>query len=408
MADGEASSIIDLIVSLKTEGLGKIDKAKDKVNESMESMTGSSEETQSQMGELNESVNQNAEAVDELGTSFMQATGQGLALLFAGRFLSQTFGGLSRTMFDMLGVTDMFSAMMKTILLPAFLAIQPVLMRIMERFMEMDESTKMIIGSFVILATALAPIIMILGQIMAGMAAFGIGASAVVAALSTLGSVLAAVAGALAILWVGFEFGMDIVRNFRILIDGLKTNFQLFVGMVKRLMRGEWRSAWGMFKAIVSNSIDTVKKIFLNDLINFLENTFPNLTQSARNFASNFADAITDFIGDAVDKVKGWIEDIKNGLASIPGAGMAGGAMNFAANRVNDFVISDGRVLKTHPNDVLFGMKNPEQLGRGGGGQNITINVDRPQLNNEMDVDKMIERVKRDLDRDTRGRSGLR
>jgi len=409
MAEGEgASSIIDLIVSLKTEGLGQLDSAKEKVNDAMDTMSSSSEETENAMGDLNESVNQNNDAIEEMGDSFMQATGQGLALLFAGRFLSQTFGGMSRTMFDMIGVTDMFSATLKSVLLPAFLEIQPTLMKVMQRFMDLDDNTKMIIGSIVLLATVFGPIIAVIGQAMAGMAAFGISAGAVAGALSTLGTFLIAAAGAMTILVVGIKFGMSIVKNFRILIEGLKTNIQLFVGLVKRLMRGEWRSAWGMFKAIVKNSIETVKRIFIDDLVKFLSNMFPDLTNSARNFADNFADALTDRISSAIDRIQGWIDSIKNGLGNLPGSNMAGNAGSFVTNRVNDFVMADGQLLKTHPNDVLFGMKNPSELGRGGGGQNITINVDRPQLNNEMDVDSMIERIKRDLDRDTRGRSGIR
>ena len=395
---------LDLIVEVFTDGLGKLGEAGDKVDEFSDKVSDSSEQISGQMDEAEKSLDNTSEAADDTASSFMEATGQGLALLFAGRFLSQVFGGMARSMLDFMGVSDMLSSAMKTVLMPAFIAMMPFFIELTERLMGLDEDTKMLIGAFVMLAAVLAPIIMVFGQIMAMAAAFGI-------ALGTIVSVMGAVVGALGILSAGFYIGVKAVEAIQIAIEGFRKNIQFMVRMVKALMNGEFKQAWGFFKAIVKNTIDSAIDLIASFLPGRLSKAFKKLAHEAVGWAKDVGDSIVDGIRSGVDRVLDMIDNLKNTLTSIDVGSIVpgmGGGNNPSSRSVNDFVMKGDKLMKTHPNDVLFGMKNPDELGGGGGGGDITINIDRPQLNRDMDVDRMVERIKNEIDRDTRGRSGIR
>ena len=67
------------------------------------------------------------------------------------------------------------------------------------------------------------------------------------------------------------------------------------------------------------------------------------------------------------------------------------------------------RLLKTHPNDVIMGMRDPENLGAGGeNGCGDTIVVKDPTVRDDRDIDKMVDEIEKRLDRKTRGRSSIR
>lgn len=99
-----------------------------------------------------------------------------------------------------------------------------------------------------------------------------------------------------------------------------------------------------------------------------------------------------------IEKVIGWLEILVTALgevltfiskiASAVGQGIfstiasignafSGGDQTKTTN-VNDFILRpDGTLLKTHPDDTLIGMKDPNTLGQGsdGGGASYTINI---------------------------------
>jgi len=74
---------------------------------------------------------------------------------------------------------------------------------------------------------------------------------------------------------------------------------------------------------------------------------------------------------------------------------------------VNDAVITDnGKVIETSPQDFLFATRNPEGLASGGAGD-ITVNFDNPQIDSEVDVDDLMDRVEDRLERNQRRRSNI-
>jgi len=95
-------------------------------------------------------------------------------------------------------------------------------------------------------------------------------------------------------------------------------------------------------------------------------------------------------------------------LLSSAGDGLSSVASGIGS-RVNDFVITDsGRMLKTHPNDVIMGTKNPDSLGSDSGGDSTVINIDNPTVRDRQDIDRMVREVKKELNREMRGRGSTR
>lgn len=413
---GDVETKLDLVVRVLTEGMDKLNETADKVDETADKISGSSEQAEGHMDSLSESMGEAEDGADGAADAFANLTGQGLALLFAGRFLSQTFGSMSRTMMQFMGMSDILSSTMKAVLTPAFTALIPIVSKVSEFFLSLSEDTKRMIGFFVMIMAALAPILALVGQVVAMAAAFG----AVSVTLGAVATAAGVVAGAIAILWAGFEYGlnlghklMDAFANFKDVIDSVIKFFQAAV-------RGQWSKAWGYLWDAAKSGVDGVMNLINGLLFNIpktLKKLAAKVLTKAVKIGKNIVNGIKNFIQDNSDLITDafnailpfglTLEKIGNAIGTLSGGGGAGDGHRTA--RGNDFVLSGGKMIRTHPNDVLMGVKKGN-LGRGsgGGGQNITINIDRPELHDEMDVDKLVDRVERRVSRNTSGRSNLR
>jgi len=92
---------------------------------------------------------------DQAGGQFGQMFGIGMNLMFLGMAMNMVFGRLSRQMLEMTGASAAMGAAMKTVLLPFFLAITPLLIKVSILFMKLPRPIKMAIGAFVALMTVL-------------------------------------------------------------------------------------------------------------------------------------------------------------------------------------------------------------------------------------------------------------
>ena len=403
MAEGDVSTSLDLVIEVMTE---KADKIKE-VGGKLQGLGDRAEETQDRMKEFGDFTRDSQEAaneaVEETTNSFMELTGQGLALLFAGRFLSKVFGSLAGSMFDLLGVNDMLSATMTAILIPAFVALAPFLFQIMEAFIEMDDNLKMIIGAMVAAAAVIAPIIMILGQLTAAAAAFGIS----VAALSAIIIGAVAVVGLIAAALLLLERRTGIVTDF---IGVLVDNIADMISFISNVFAGEWEAAWDDITSILKRTLgfwrDVLGRLF-NWLIDAFTSLGPKLLGAGKSLGRFVIDGIVNAIRSGASRLKDAVMDSIPDI-SLGGIGSSvGGAL--PSFGVNDFVMTGDRLLKTHPNDVIMGMRDPENLGAGGendGGD--TIVVKDPTVRDDRDIDKMVDAIEKRLDRKTRGRSSIR
>lgn len=392
---------LNLIVEVMTKGMGKLEAAGDKVEEFSQKVNDSGDDMTGHMDEAEESLNSTSEAADEASGSFMQLTGQGLALLFAGRFLSQTFGGMARKMRDITGVSSMLESAMISVLMPAFESIMPIFTKITEMMINMDEDTKMLVGTIVLLAAALAPVIMVVGQAVAMASAFSIGLAGLA------GKVLMATS-AFAVFVAGFMVGIKIVEK---LGPVIATVIAVIAGLIAIFVGGPIviAAAVGLIIGIVWGMRDEIVQA-VGDIIDWIA----NLPDTIRENVSDFKEAAKDLGQGIIDGIKNFIDKHGDTItkvidALIPGVSLSNivSGVNAGVDAVrgaNDFVMQDGVLTKTHPNDAIMATKDPSSLAVGGGSGKTEIIIDRPQLNNEMDVDKMLDRIERRLNRNTGGR----
>ena len=401
MADGN-STLLNFIIGVDTEGESKLDRFKKKVDNLKKSVDNGADDMKNSFDSLRESMGVVSDEGDDMESSFMRATGQGLALLFAGRFLSQTFGGLSSRMNDLVGISDMMSGAIQSVLAPAFATLSGMVAPVVSWFIELDEGTKNLIGWFVILMTVMAPIIMIFGQLAAIAAAFNI------TLVALLGYIAAIIAPILAFI-AAFRAGVVIVERFG---NTVATIIMIFAALIAVIVGSPVVIAaalgliigavWAM-RDDIRDAIDTIINWF-SELPDRLRDMASSMYEAARDVGSRIIDGISDMISENKDMIRGAINailppgvnlDTLEGAASTVGSGID--------SVVNDFVIDDGRILKTHPNDVIMGTKNPDSLG-GGGGDDIDIRIDNPTVSDDRDIDKIVREVERVLDRRSGGR----
>ena len=403
MAEGDVSTSLDLRINVLEAGTEKINEVAKKLQKLGDKAKESANSARKPVEHLDESLNAADDAAEETTNSFMELTGQGLALLFAGRFLSKVFGSLASSMFDLLGVNDMLSATMTAILIPAFVALAPFLFQIMAAFIEMDDNLKMIIGAMVAAAAVIAPIIMILGQLVAAAAAFGITVGALIGIIIGVVAAVGLIVGALLLL----ERRTGIVTDF---ISAVVDNITDMISFISNVFAGEWEDAWDDLTDIVSRSVDFFRDN-LGDLFDWIIDTFTGLgsklLDAGKDLGERMLDGIVDIVKSGASRLKDAVMDIVPDI-SLDGIGSSVGG-SLPSFGVNDFVMTGDRLLKTHPNDVIMGMRDPENLGAGGeNGGGDTIVVKDPTVRDDRDIDKMVDEIEKRLDRKTRGRSSIR
>ena len=175
-------------------------------------------------------------------------------------------------------------------------------------------------------------------------------------------------------------------------------------------------------EAIFNKIADTVgglpQKIWntLKSVAKKMKSALGTIGSAALDIGSKIIDSIAQGMKNAPDAIMNaiksiapdWVVDvlgkagsaIKGGIQSVTDA--AGNVVN-----VNDFVMTpNGDVLKTAPDDYIFGTKTPGALAGGGGGDQITINVDA-EVSDDIDIRQLADEIEGRLDRRTGGRSNM-
>ena len=403
MAEGNVSTGLDLVIEVMTEKAERLEALKKKLEGVKQKVEEMRDSTFDAGQALRESGKAGEKAGNKLERSFSRVTGAGLALLFVGRFLSKTFGGLSQDMLDLVGVSDIVDGVIKGVLAPTFADLVEPVADLAEMFHDLDEDTKSFIATAVIILAVLGAILQPVGLAIAAFA----GLSGVISA--SLAASLGVAAGLIMLFIGAFAAGFAIVKRFGkrvgtiIVIVGLLVaaiaSAPVIVVAALGLVAG---AAWAMRDDIVEavgNIID-----WITDLPSKIKSIVSDVASAGKDIASSLIDSFIDTVKGSASKIKdavmGVIPDI--GLGGV-GSSVGGSLPSFG---VNDFVMTGDRLLKTHPNDVIFGTKEPGKLG--GGGDNITINVDSPQVREDKDIDRIVREVEKSMDRRTSGRSSIR
>lgn len=87
-----------------------------------------------------------------------------LSVMFAGMALDRVFGGLIRSQFQLFGVSELFSGVLTVLLLPIMELILPLILQFADFLLNLDDKTKLMIGSIVLGAAALGLFLTVVGN----------------------------------------------------------------------------------------------------------------------------------------------------------------------------------------------------------------------------------------------------
>lgn len=349
---------------------------------------------------VGEKASKMSDGADETTKSFSELTGQGLNLLFTGMALTMVFGMLAGGMLRFMGVAEPLGQMMGAALLPAFSMLVPHLFNLAEMFGNLPKPVRKFIGIFMLLMIPVGILIALIGALVLAATALGVSVATLGGIILGIIAVVAGLAAAITVLssdkFPGLKNAIQAVIKF------FKGSFKNFVNGLKNILGG----IVDIFKGDVIGGIKRVLKGIGQVIFAPIKQAFDqfSLIEKAKSLGNDIIDGI-------VSAIKGAGKVIFKALNAItPGIPLdtIAGAIGNAAESVGDLVItSGGRVFKTASRDGLIATPNAQGLAEGGGGGQTTVNINDPVIKDEMDIDRVVDRVEDRINRDTRGRSGL-
>ena len=246
-----------------------------------------------------------------------------LGVMFFGMMISRTFTGLMKTSMEWVGVTEILSEALGILFLPIALKLLDWALVFLEFVQKIPDDMKLWIGVAVLLAAVLGGILFIVGSLALGIGslimAFG-GMAGISSIISSIGSVFAA-------------FGGVILAVIAIVVA-------VIIGMYTA-----WRDNFMNMKAVVSNFIDGVKKIFaglwemikgvVNIVLGLLSGDFEKFSKGIKQLFSGLGDFIVGVfkaVGNGIMAILiGIINAIRNVINVMFKAGAAIG--NFLSGK---------------------------------------------------------------------------
>jgi hypothetical protein len=74
---------------------------------------------------------------------------------------------------------------------------------------------------------------------------------------------------------------------------------------------------------------------------------------------------------------------------------------------VNDFILTgNGELIQPAANDTIVGFNGNGPIQPGGGGGEVTVNINDPVMKEDVDVQQVVDEVEDRVNRDARGRTG--
>jgi len=117
--------------------------------------------SQERLNEIQKEIQQN---MGNTGEQFGENFGKYMNLMFAGMALNMVLGGMRRKMMKMTGASAALGAATKSVLLPVFMALNPLFLEFSNLLIGLPRIGKMAVGVLFLLASALALVMLIGGQ----------------------------------------------------------------------------------------------------------------------------------------------------------------------------------------------------------------------------------------------------
>jgi len=367
-----------------------------------------------------------------------------LGVMFFGMMMQRFFIGLLQPVMDAFGVFDLFRLMLLVLFLPIMETLFPMMLKIMDWFMNLPEPVKEAIGWIVIIGAVLATLLFIIGAFALGIGSLILAFPGIGVAIGLLGVallpilVIAALVIAIAIaiwvawkenfmnirtfidmIWKGiediFEGAMDviigIVELFTALFEG---DLDKLLAAVKKIVGGVLKSVMGFMKILLgfgATIVIAIIRIFigLTNIIvqiqvrirNWLGKFFRNIIRSFFKWGGNMITGLAKGIASMFQKVKdsilGLFPKWARNMIWNSGRLVIDIFQNVTENikrvfsggpRKNDFIWRPGQSpISINPNDTLVGFKGGGPFASGGE-TNITNNFygfTKDELKRELD-----------------------
>jgi len=256
-----------------------------------------------------------------------------LSVMFFGQALMRTFMGLLQPAMEVFGIFDLFRILLQVMFIPVMELLFPIILQIVEWFINLSEDTKRWIGILVILGGILGFILMVIGML-------GLGLGGIISFISNVteiienlfGPTLGAAAN-LMLLAGGFGFVGKIIEWLEPIIGpiidkiGIKLKelgidgTAILEKLGIKLEEGE--SLWDGLKRAVSNAITGIleKLGFSGDEITEWKDKFTEMLDSIKLSFDDIVEALTgpDGLIDSLKELAKEIGDIMPDIKTIVG-----------------------------------------------------------------------------------------
>ncbi len=250
-----------------------------------------------------------------------------LGVMFFGLMLQQTFLGFLQPVMEAYGVFDLFNVMLLTVFLPIMDLLFPVLLKVMEYFMNLPESTKLLIGVMVVLGAIFGTILFTIGSFALGIGSLiqgfallgpafaGTGALAGLAAIP-LGAIIAIIVALIAVVfgaWLAWkENFMNMQAWVALIWEGIKNIF----GGAFDIIMGIVDIFTGLFEGDLDKVLAGCQRVFggvirlLTGFIQFVWGIFV----ASQIAVARLLSGIATCVGEAAVRLAQWLNDALGGL----------------------------------------------------------------------------------------------
>jgi phage-related protein len=238
-------------------------------------------------------------AQQEGSSNARRMTGAYMSVMFTGMALTRVFGGLVKSVLDVLGVSEMLNATILVVLLPALEPLSNILFGIMDFFMNLPEPVQKVIGGFVLLAAVIGVLMTVFGTLgiffLNGIKAFG-------GIINWFWGLLSGF-----VTWVATALGVSFGAAFAIIAAIIVAVIALVVGAI-----AAWKNNFLGFKDAVIGVWNAIKSI-IQGFVQFFKGIWDII---AGIFTGNF-DRIKQGFGLVGEGIKNVFKGIANFIINI-------------------------------------------------------------------------------------------
>ncbi len=239
----------------------------------------------------------------------------------------------------------------------------------------------------------------------------GIFASVPIAIGLAIGAVIAVIWNFKDEIMAGLKKAGKIVSGF---VDSAVQFFKKLPGRIRRGASNLVETVTGFFKDIKKDGINIIQGLidFVTDLPSKIKNGLVNLGSAMSEIGKSLIDGIVD----GIRSVGGKLKDVFFNQLPAPLSTAIKGISSFSGNLMgsitdvltpNDFILtSGGKMIQPAANDTIVGFNGEGPIQPGGGGGEVTVNINDPVMKEDVDVQQVVDEVEDRVNRDSRGRSG--